>query len=216
MYSNFVNCFYYKMRNKILIILLFQLGLLAANNLRLSPMVKSFFVPGWGQVHHDSNVRARFFNLAETIILSGYVFSVKFSEYEKSKYISFAARHANINFYNKDREFWVDIGNYEDIYNYNQEQLRLRSEDLYDDINEYFWSWDHDKNRKIFEEMRIKSDFYKKSSQFLIGGLVLNHIISAIDALYLTRLKTPLSFDVTPSLDRNQTVGITLNMIFSF
>ena len=64
--------------------------------------------------------------------------------------------------------------------------------------------------------MRIKSDFYKKSSQFLIGGLVLNHIISAIDALYLTRLKTPLSFAVTPSLDRNQTVGIRLNMIFSF
>ena len=216
MYSNFVNCFYYKMRNKILIILLFQLGLLAANNLRLSPMVKSFFVPGWGQVHHDSNVRARFFNLTETIILSGYVFSVKFSEYEKFKYISFASKHASVNSYNKDREFWVDIGNYGDIYNYNQEQLRLRSEDLYDDINEYFWSWDHDKNRKIFEEMRIKSDFYKKSSQFLIGGLVLNHIISAIDALYLTRLKTPLSFDVTPSLDRNQTVGITLNMIFSF
>ena len=37
--------------------------------------------------------------------------------------------------------------------------------------------------------MRIKSDTWKLRASFLVGGMVLNHIISAIDALYLLRLK---------------------------
>ena len=37
--------------------------------------------------------------------------------------------------------------------------------------------------------MRINSDLLKFRINFIIGGLILNHIVSGIDALYLKRLK---------------------------
>ena len=39
--------------------------------------------------------------------------------------------------------------------------------------------------------MRINSDKYFLAGKFLIGGIIINHIISGINTLYLTRL----SFD---------------------
>ena len=202
------------MRIKNLIIILFQISLIFGSDQKLSPIAKSFLLPGWGQIQHKKSNRARFFNLTETILLSGYIVSVKSSKYEKSKYISFAAKHADVNTIDKGREFWVDIGNYENIYNYNQEQLRLRSEDIYGDIEKYYWSWDDDKNRKNFERMRIKSASYKKAGQFFIGSLVLNHFVSAIDALYLTRLKNPLLLDFSPLFNKNRTIGLRLEIKF--
>ncbi len=204
------------MHFKNLIIIFSQISLIFGSDQKLSPIVKSFILPGWGQIQHEKNNRARFFNLTETIILSGYVFSLKSSKYEKSKYISFAAKHADVVTQDKGREFWVDIGNYENIYDYNEEQLRLRSENIYSNIEEYYWFWDDDKNRKNFEKMRIKSDFYKKSSQFFIGSLVLNHLVSAIDALYLSRLKNPLMLYFSPSFNENQILGLQLDIKFSF
>tara|TARA_Y100001970_G_scaffold268598_1_gene360084 strand:+ start:310 stop:927 length:618 start_codon:yes stop_codon:yes gene_type:complete len=200
---------------KNLIIILLNISLIFGSEQKLSPIAKSFLLPGWGQIQHQKGTRARFFCLTEALILSGYIFSEKSSRYEKSKYISFAAKHAGVNTNDKGRDFWVDIGNYKNIYNYNQEQLRLRSEDIYSDIEKYYWLWDDEKNRKNFERMRIKSDNYKKTGQFLIGSLVLNHFISAIDALYLTRLKNPILLDFSPLFNRNQTIGLRLEIKFS-
>ena len=50
------------------------------------------------------------------------------------------------------------------------------------------WSWDTRTNMKKFETMRIRSDYFAKASEYIIGAIVLNHIVSAIDALYLLRL----------------------------
>ena len=50
------------------------------------------------------------------------------------------------------------------------------------------WQWDTEGNREKFEDHRIKSDKYTWATKFVIGGIVLNHIISAIDALYLQNI----------------------------
>ncbi|GIR29674.1 hypothetical protein CM15mP43_12980 [bacterium] len=41
---------------------------------------------------------------------------------------------------------------------------------------------------KKFEEMRIRSDKLSKYGEYTIGIKTLNHIISAINSLYLSRL----------------------------
>ena len=57
---------------------------------------------------------------------------------------------------------------------------------------------DNDQNRIFFEKMRIKGDTWKLRSSFLIGGMVLNHIISAIDALYLSRISAIDNAELNP------------------
>ena len=64
------------MFHKSLIIIFLKLSLLFGNDQYLSPVVKSFLVPGWGQVQNKENKRARFFYLTETLILSGYIFQL--------------------------------------------------------------------------------------------------------------------------------------------
>ena len=44
--------------------------------------------------------------------------------------------------------------------------------------------------------MRINSDLLKFRINFIIGGLILNHIVSGIDALYLKRLKIKFHINV--------------------
>ena len=54
---------------------------------------------------------------------------------------------------------------------------------------------------KKFEKMRIKSDYYKKAGEYILGATILNHIISAIDVIYLSKVKE-LSF--LPKIDKEK------------
>ena len=49
--------------------------------------------------------------------------------------------------------------------------------------------------------MRINSDLLKFRINFIIGGLILNHIVSGIDALYLKKSKNGFSINLNPSLN---------------
>ena len=63
--------------------------------------------------------------------------------------------------------------------------------------------------------MRIKSDTWKLRGSFLIGGMVLNHIISAVDALYLFRISTIKDIDVLPTYNQNiDLYNISLSISF--
>jgi len=74
---------------------------------------------------------------------------------------------------------------------------------------------DDDDNRKYFEKMRIKSDTWKLRASFLVGGMVVNHIISAIDALYLFRLSNIDNIDVLPTYyQKTDQYNISLSISF--
>ena len=62
--------------------------------------------------------------------------------------------------------------------------------------------------------MRIHSDGLALTGQFLIGAVVLNHIVSAIDALYLTRLERIQSIALNPVLHHNGDAGLNMNIRF--
>ena len=70
---------------------------------------------------------------------------------------------------------------------HNAEHLRWRQiDEIYD--YHYDWNWESQKHMKKFEEMRIRSDKLSKYGEYTIGIITLNHIISAINSLYLSRL----------------------------
>ena len=118
-----------------------------------------------------------------------------YSHHSMLQYKSFAVEHAGVFSSGKDKKYWVDIGNYIDIENHNSEHLRWRYfDELYDESDG--WYWDNVDNMKKFESMRIRSDYFSKTGEYIIGAIVLNHIISAIDTYYLLRLKNITFFPV--------------------
>ena len=155
----------------------------------LSPVFKSIILPGWGQYSLDHPKRGNFFISGEILGISLSAFSFIKSNNVKDIYIAMAAEHAGTNESGKGHQYWVDIGNYNSSKDYNDEHLRWREYDaLYPDDEMWRWQWDSEKNRERFENLRIESDNYELIGKFLIGGIIINHIISAIDAFYLKNI----------------------------
>ena len=175
------------------------------NKNSLDPVIKSFLVPGWGQNELGYKSRSKKYIYVEVGILLSLYTSSKYSNEIKRNYIAYAAKHADVVTDGKDREYWVDIGNFNTLNDYNSEHLRNREVgELYPQTKKWSWNWDTSKNRKYFESRRIQSDKMKLFSTFTIGGLFLNHFVSSIDALYLKRLSTSKSFSIKPYIDKNE------------
>ena len=182
----------------------------------ISPVVKSLILPGWGEYTLGNQIRGRIFVLSETMLLLAILGSYSISKRQDTEFKAYAAEHAGISPVGKDRQFWVDIGNYSSLLAFNEEHLRWRDFNaLYEDNDTWTWSWDSNDNRERFENMRIASDSWMLRSSFFIGGVVLNHIVSAIDALYLSKIsnikETVVSANYDPYLDKT---GLSLNFYF--
>ena len=194
-----------------------QLGPVADNQKPLiSPVVKSLVLPGWGEYSLGNQIRGRIFVLSETTLFLAILGSHFISKRQQTEYRAYAAEHAGISPVGKDRQFWVDIGNYSSLLAFNEEHLRWRDFNaLYEDNDTWTWSWDSNDNRERFENMRIASDSWMLRSSFFIGGVVLNHIVSAIDALYLSKIsnikETVVFANYDPYLDK---AGLSLNFYF--
>ena len=200
---NFNAIYMFSKTSKIVFILfIFSNGLLYSQiraDQKLDPVFKSLIIPGWGQKTLGKPKRARFYNYIESGILLTLISSSTFSNIEKKNYKAFASRHAGISSSGKDHKYWVDIGNYNSINAYNDEHLRNREiDDLYPDDNKWSWGWDLELNRKIFENKRIRSDQLELFATFSVGALILNHLISSIDALYLKRISSNNSLSINP------------------
>ena len=200
---NFNSIYMFSKTSKIVFILFIFSNVLLYSQIRadqkLDPVFKSLIIPGWGQKTLGKPKRARFYNYIESGILLTLISSSTFSNIEKKNYKAFASRHAGISSSGKDHKYWVDIGNYNSINAYNDEHLRNREiDDLYLDDNKWSWGWDLELNRKIFENKRIRSDQLELFATFSVGALILNHLISSIDALYLKRISSNNSLSINP------------------
>ena len=182
----------------------------------ISPILKSLILPGWGEYSLGYKQRGRIMILSESVIffsiLGSYFYANKFEQ----NYKAYASEHANVTTIGKNRQYWIDIGNYSSIDQFNEEHLRWRDFNaVYEKDNNWNWLWDNDQNRIFFEKMRIKGDTWKLRSSFLIGGMVLNHIISAIDALYLSRISAIDNAELNPIYyPHNNQYKLILNVNF--
>jgi hypothetical protein len=168
-------------------------------NQKLDPVIKSLIVPGWGQKTLGKPKRARFFNYLESGILLTIIGSSTIANIKRKNYIAFASKHAAISSSGKNHKYWVDIGNYNSIENYNNEHLRNREmDDLYPDDKKWSWDWDLELNRKKFEDKRIRSDQLELFATFGVGALIVNHLVSSIDALYLKRVSSKKTLSIQP------------------
>jgi hypothetical protein len=170
----------------------------------ISPVLKSLIFPGWGEYALGYQQRGRIMALTESVIFISILGSYSNSNTFESNYQSYAAQHAGVSTVGKNRQYWIDVGNYLSIDQFNEEHLRWRDFNaVYEQDNNWNWAWDDDGNRIFFEKMRIKADTWKLRASFLIGGMVLNHIISAIDALYLFRISNIENTDIVPYYSTN-------------
>ncbi len=148
----------------------------------------SLLLPGSGEYYAGSKKMAKVFFTSELLLWATYFSFRTYGHWKEDDYRRFAVAHAGINLSGKDHQYFVDIENYDNIQDYNEAKLRQRDTDaIYPEDAYYSWQWDSEAARERFEEMRVASDKVYNGSLFVIGGIVLNHIISGIDALSIAR-----------------------------
>ena len=145
----------------------------------------SLILPGLGERYVGSNTKAQIFMATEVSLWLSYAGFVTYRDWRKQDYKTFAAAHASVELRGKSDSYFIDLGNYQSIYDYNAAKLRQRNlPEYYTDVETYFWNWDSSASRARFEQLRISADKADNRALFAIGAILANHVISAIDAIW--------------------------------
>jgi TM2 domain-containing membrane protein YozV len=150
----------------------------------LLAVVASLLVPGLGELYAGSFETGKYYLIAEGGLWLTYGGFRMHSNWLLQDAQTFASQHADANFSNKDDQYSVNIGNFNTTTEYNDAKNRNREYDLiYQPARpEYKWDWDTDANRLRFKNMRIHSGEVKNNAKFVIGAIVVNHLLSAFSA----------------------------------
>jgi hypothetical protein len=120
--------------------------------------MRSLVIPGWGQRRGGAKTSARNFFVAEVLLWSGFAALQVQGNWLTDDYKLFAASHAGAEVAGKNDQFFVDVGNFISVDEFNQNSLRRRDvEGLYDPAT-HFWRWDTQANQFRFANLRKRSD----------------------------------------------------------
>jgi hypothetical protein len=146
-------------------------------------VVFSLLIPGAGEYYADGYSRGKYFTIAEAGLWMTYAGFQIYGTHVKDDARRYAAVYAGIQSEGKDDDFFVDIGNYNNVYQYNEKKLQDRRLDLiYDPSTGYAWDWQSTSNRLRYRDLRISSDDILYNSRFVIAAVIANHVVSAISA----------------------------------
>lgn len=145
--------------------------------------VQSLLIPGWGQRYVGEGTAMGTVHFVTDVALWGAVVGFHaYGTWKKDAYKTFALAHANINSEGKDYQYYVDIGNYQNLDQYNEQQRRDRDfDELYLSDGDW-WEWDSTPNRLRFKRLRIQSGNALNNRYYVLGAIFLNHVVSAIHA----------------------------------
>lgn len=179
---------------------------------RKKAFLRSLILPGAGEYYLGKKNLARAFFATEITLWLSYFAFQKYGKWVRNDALVFAATHSGAEIEGKPSQFFVDIGNYTDIYQYNDAKLRFGEYEKYYAEADYFWSWDLDSNRQKFENMRITSDRARNRSTYVLGAVFANHLISAIHASWQTyrhnkKLNRMITSDIHINVSANYFTG---------
>jgi len=187
-------------------------------------IIYSLLLPGMGELYADAYNTGKYFTIADGILWGTLIGINAYSNWQEDNYKTYAASSGGvINDSNKDEEFYANIGDYTSVYTYNDQKALERNFDEMYDEEAYFWKWNNTDDRRTYRDMWNSSETASNNIQFVVGGLILNRIISAINAArlvsaYNSRLQEEVSWNFSVVFMNKPTLptSLTLNVQRSF
>jgi hypothetical protein len=143
----------------------------------------SLVVPGMGELYAEGFSSGKYFLIAEGVLWLGYAAVEIHANDLRDGARAYAVAHAGVDATGKDDDFFVNVGNFISVDEYNEKRLRGREpEAVYDPLAGYSWLWDSDASRLVYREQRIGSENMYNNRKFVGAAIIVNHIVSAINA----------------------------------
>ncbi|MFA3782770.1 hypothetical protein ABRY23_06865 [Melioribacteraceae bacterium 4301-Me] len=180
----------------------------------------SMIIPGMGELYADSYQSGIYFTVADGILWGVFAGFNLYGDWQKNNYRSFAQSFGSVNLDGKNSDYFATIGIYKDVYTYNQVQELNRNFDKVYDVNKFYWNWGTNEQRKKYREMWSSSETAYNNVRFAAGALILNRLISAINAVravsrYNNNLQKEASWNIYFGIDNKPTLPSSFTFNFT-
>jgi hypothetical protein len=177
----------------------------------------SLLLPGMGELYAGDYSSGKYFTITDALLWGTYIGFYSYGNMRKSDYKSYAATYGGVNNNGKDDAYYTIIGNYQSIQQYNNEKALERNFNEMYNVDQYYWNWQNDNQRSAYKDMWTSSESAYNDLKFVAGALILNRVISMINAV---RLVSAYNRGQNDELSWQVSVGVnnspTLPKRFSF
>ncbi|MDD5606888.1 MAG: hypothetical protein PHY57_00095 [Ignavibacterium sp.] len=183
-------------------------------------IIYSFLLPGMGELYAGSYDTGVYFTIAEGALWGTYIGMNMYGNWQKDRYISFAQANAGITTDAKDEDYYATIGEYLNIEQYNNDKAFERNFSQMYNTEKFFWKWNSSEDRKAYRSMWVSSEQTFNDLRFVVGAMLVNRIISAINAVrmvskYNKSLEQEISWNVYLDLQKLPDNSPVYNLNFS-
>lgn len=170
-------------------------------------IIYSLILPGMGELYAENYNSGKYFTIAEGALWATFIGMNVYGNWQENRYKTFAQTYAGINTEGKDEDFYATIGLYTSIETYNNEKALERRYDEMLSEQKFFWKWSSTEERKTYRSMWTSSEQTFNNVRFVVGAMLVNRLISAINAVrlvsnYNSKLEKEVSWNVSFGLDR--------------
>lgn len=143
----------------------------------------SVLLPGMGELYLGNYNSGKLFTMADAALWITYFGMDYYSKYQKDNFKTFAAVNGGVKPGVYSDAYYADLGNYMGITEYNDEKSFQRQFTEMYDANLQVWQWDSQTERREYRRIWLSSQQSKINLRFVVGALVLNRAVSAINAV---------------------------------
>lgn len=195
-------------------LLIFPLFGETANKVSDKPSVlRSTLIPGWGEHSYGASTSGYLFNGIEAAlwIFAG-IASTNATNHENDLYY-FATEYGSISNPQRKSDVFLDrVSKYESMDAYNEQMLRNRQWDrIYSAENGFYWKWESEEKQDEYFRIKTQRYLWRQRLTYTFGGIALNHLVSTMDALFLSRKNTSVSLQ--PEIG-DSSAGLRLKISF--
>jgi hypothetical protein len=179
----------------------------------------SLLLPGMGELYADGYDSGKYFTIAEGVLWGTYIGMSVYAGNQEDNYKAYATSNASINTNGKNDDYFATIGQFENIEEYNDQKAFERNFNQMYDTEAFFWKWQSTEDRRTYRSMWSSSEQTNNDLRFVVGAMLLNRVVSAINAArlvgaYNNRIDEELSWNV--SIGLKQTANLPTSLNFSF
>lgn len=184
-------------------------------------LLLSLVLPGSGHYYLNRMDVGKYFFGADVACWLGFITLNVYGNSVNDDAISFSTQHAQVNTTNKDDDYYANVGNYNNIYDYNNAQLTYGAYSMIYNVDQYYWNWDNVNNRNTFESQR-KSSERILNSRIIFGSLLIaNRIMAGISSYIIAKNgnKKPTALNIQPEFLYKKDLsfdGVKINLVKNF
>lgn len=182
----------------------------------------SVILPGMGELYAEGYESGKYFTIAEAALWVTYGGMKYYSNRQKDNYFSYAESYGGVtNMAGKSGDYYADIGNYLNINDFNDDMAKQGQFSKMYNTSTHYWNWNNNTDRKSYRELWTSSESWNNNLRFVVGGMILNRIASAINAVrlvsrYNKNIETTWNFWFDYNLSQAAPANISLNFVKVF